>query len=355
MMPVFDNLLSKLSQVNLSDLNHELGKAKENIVFESGSVLENFRSAASTSGSLIRSESTRFGNFLGGRANNTGLPKSTSLPVLAGVATSPSSDCGPCRSRGTYLGSKYKYRSTSVAEEDKPIVSPQDLLDEESVINRFIKVVGADEPVKKISLKEEERGLNSREEIRKKLASWGEEDEEEEEEEEGRNNNLEICFINETASDEEEELVRNPLFEQEELEEEKSRLSRSKSEGVCLRADERKAPRTREEKRNKEIQSAARLALGQCGTVARRQMIAEKQRRNAKSRLKNLLGTDGADLTPSLLSTYNFNTLQVIVNDFRERIEQHNAELVQMLMDKDELQNEQESQLMDIEDLSSQQ
>lgn len=74
--------------------------------------------------------------------------------------------------------------------------------------------------------------------------------------------------------------------------------------------------------------------------------------RNCNSRLHKLLGVNDAELTPRLLSTYNINTLQVsfastlflnlrelflddfflqvIVNDFRERIEQYNGELVQV-------------------------
>ena len=83
---------------------------------------------------------------------------------------------------------------------------------------------------------------STREDIRKKLASWGEEEEEDdEEEEEVENNNLEICFFNETASDDEEEVTRNPLVEEEDDNFEGERsfgrggMSRSKSEGFSLR------------------------------------------------------------------------------------------------------------------------
>ena len=41
----------------------------------------------------------------------------------------------------------------------------------------------------------------------------------------------------------------------------------------------------------------------------------------------------------------------MILNDFRGAIEQHNAELVSLLMQKDELENEQDSMLMDMEDI----
>merc|ERR1712037_773118 len=98
----------------------------------------------------------------------------------------------------------------------------------------------------------------------------------------------------------------------------------------------------RESRRKRQLQNSARLALAQCSSVARRQVSLERQERNCNSRLHKLLGVNDAELTPRLLSTYNINTLQVIVNDFRERIEQYNGELVQMLIEKDELQQEQE-------------
>ena len=87
--------------------------------------------------------------------------------------------------------------------------------------------------------------ISTREDIRKKLASWGEEEEEDEEEvvDEVENNNLEICFFNETASDEDEEVTRNPLAEEEEDDYFDGEhqggtpsMPRSKSEGFSLRA-----------------------------------------------------------------------------------------------------------------------
>ena len=43
-----------VTKVNLSDVNHELGKAKESLVYESGSYIDNFKSDAALVGSLIR-------------------------------------------------------------------------------------------------------------------------------------------------------------------------------------------------------------------------------------------------------------------------------------------------------------
>ena len=49
----------------------------------------------------------------------------------------------------------------------------------------------------------------------------------------------------------------------------------------------------------------------------------------------------------------NTATLQVIVNDFHNKIEKLNEELVEELMHKDELQQEQDGQIIDIDDLSN--
>ena len=62
--------------------------------------------------------------------------------------------------------------------------------------------------------------------------------------------------------------------------------------------------------------------------------------------------TDCNDINKDLLSGYNINVLQFVLNDFREKIEQHSTELVNLLIQKDELETEQDSMLIDIEDIS---
>ena len=78
----------------------------------------------------------------------------------------------------------------------------------------------------------------------------------------------------------------------------------------------------------------------------------EQQRRIAEDPLRKLLGVSSQDLNQDMLTKYNVNTLQVILNDFREKIEQHSTELVSLLLQKDELETEQDSMLIDIEDIS---
>ena len=204
----------------MSDLNHELGKAKENLqsVYGTGNYIGNFRSDASHVGTLIRSESTRFSSILGGGKSKASpsLPKSTSLPVIQDDVKESGSSPEICRRRKN-IGAKYKYRS-SYCEQEPEISSPDTGLDQENVVDRFIKVVGSEEENKGRAEKREQplvggsKPLSSREDIRKKLASFGEETILEEPDTESGTNNLEICFINETASDEEDDGVTiNPL------------------------------------------------------------------------------------------------------------------------------------------------
>lgn len=370
-MPLFNNIFNKLSQVNLSDINHELGKAKESLVYETGNYFGNFKSDAGNVGSLIRSESTKFSSILGSGAKTkapASLPKSTSLPVIQGMSPDQ------VRHR-TKLGSKYKYRSSYCEqdEDDAPVLSPESLMDDENIVNKFIKVVGNDHntidkkgPEEKSTVKRSSSMTlsSTREDIRKKLASFGEEETIPEEDEAGISNNLEICFINETASDEEEDVMINPLVGNDEDEDDESEcnsisnenfMPRSKSDWDAFKTEEKDKQNENHEiyvREKQKIQAIAKQALAQCKFTAKRQLILEKQKRANEDPLKRILGITSDDINQDILLKYNINTLQVILNDFREKIEQHSGELVKLLIQKDDLETEQDSMLIDIEDIS---
>merc|ERR1712098_136008 len=203
-----------------------------------------------------------------------------------------------------------------------------------------------------------------REDIRKKLASFGEEETIPEEDEAGFSNNLEICFINETASDEEEDVMINPLVVNDEEDDDESEcnsisnenfMPRSKSDWDAFKPETKNEFNENHEffvKEKQKIQSTAKQALAQCKFTAKRQLIAEKQKRANEDPLKKILGVTSDDINQEMLLKYNINTLQVILNDFREKIEQHSGELVNLLIQKDDLETEQDSMLIDIEDIS---
>ncbi|XP_076435890.1 uncharacterized protein LOC143275575 [Babylonia areolata] len=106
------------------------------------------------------------------------------------------------------------------------------------------------------------------------------------------------------------------------------------------------------------LQQEARVALAQASIMARMQMEMEKQNKK-KSPVADFVGVpeleDGRRLKipGQLLQEMNFAQLQVLVNDLHTQIESLNEELVHLLIEKDDLHMEQDSMLVDIEDLNS--
>ncbi|XP_038050435.1 uncharacterized protein LOC119723710 isoform X2 [Patiria miniata] len=105
------------------------------------------------------------------------------------------------------------------------------------------------------------------------------------------------------------------------------------------------------------LQDEARVALARAEPLARMQMELERQQR--KKSPAGVSGmTDicdrlyGKKLTQRALRNMSLSKLQFVVNDLHSQIESLNEELVQLLIRRDELQMEQDSKLIDIEDLT---
>ncbi|CAL1527855.1 unnamed protein product [Lymnaea stagnalis] len=110
--------------------------------------------------------------------------------------------------------------------------------------------------------------------------------------------------------------------------------------------------------RQTKLQSEATLALAQASTMARMQLEVEKQGKK-KSPIADMVGipTLGQGrrlkLTRGKLQEMNIAQLQVLVNDLHSQIELLNEDLVHLLIERDDLHMEQDSMLVDIEDLTS--
>ncbi|XP_035827672.1 schwannomin-interacting protein 1 [Aplysia californica] len=110
--------------------------------------------------------------------------------------------------------------------------------------------------------------------------------------------------------------------------------------------------------RQTQLQSEATLALAQASTMARMQLEVEKQSKK-KSPIADMVGipTLGGGrrlrLTGGKLQEMNLAQLQVLVNDLHSQIELLNEDLVHLLIERDDLHMEQDSMLVDIEDLTS--
>ncbi|CAI9740323.1 Hypothetical predicted protein [Octopus vulgaris] len=110
-------------------------------------------------------------------------------------------------------------------------------------------------------------------------------------------------------------------------------------------------------KKQAQLQEEAKLALAQASTMAHMQLEVEKQMKK-KSPIAEMVGIPGFGdgrqkrLERKLLLDMNVAQLQVIVNDLLSQIKSLNEDLVQMLLDRDDLHMEQDSMLVDIEDLT---
>ncbi|KAF0287419.1 Schwannomin-interacting protein 1 [Amphibalanus amphitrite] len=189
--------------------------------------------------------------------------------------------------------------------------------------------------------------------------------------------NLQICFMNETASDDEDEdeelggglLARRisgaaqpePAAFQSLPVDLNDWPKFSQPPPVARESGE--PARTADFVRHQaQLQAEARLALAQAKQMARMQMEIERQSR--KSPISDVvrvafqkIGVPFPDgrrrVSRQLLTEMNIAQLQVIVNDFHARIEGLNEALVRYLMERDEQHMEQDSKLVHIEDLTS--
>ena len=346
---------SKFQEARISNVNHELGKVKENLVSESSAYLSNLRNDAALVGSLIRSESAKISKLLSAAPpvpeERSGLPKSTSLPAIS------------AKSR-----SKYQYKSTL-----HPPAEEEDLGDqEEPVSDQFIRVVEYQESHDQETVVASRQCNNTREAIRQKLA-FGSEDITKPATASNtvENKDLEICFINEAVSEEDDEDTRVKTELKEDSSEDQADdfeydsdtvFPRSKSDWEAFRNPGSRLLHTFEatgesykaksfRKKLLQLQKEVQLNLQDCQQIAKSHIAKEKKRQRNESALKKLVGSYPDELSPQKLLEFNITKLQVIVNHFHSEIERLNEDLVKLLLEKDELQIEQDSQLLDVEDL----
>ncbi|UJR31484.1 hypothetical protein I4U23_018973 [Adineta vaga] len=205
--------------------------------------------------------------------------------------------------------------------------------------------------------------LNDRDEIRRKLAAGNESEGENEDyytsdyikktmittsHRRRQGTNLQICFVNEHhQANESSDTDLNSVTS-------KNRLKNSKTEesnsSAMVNNDEDIL--TKQEK----LKEEAKVAFVLGAKMARMQVQIERRAlKKKKSPLYDIIGinTNGdKPLTVRMLEDMNIGQLQVIVNDLHCQIETHNEELVNLLMERDSLSMEQDSILVDIEDLT---
>ncbi|CAH0382123.1 unnamed protein product [Bemisia tabaci] len=188
--------------------------------------------------------------------------------------------------------------------------------------------------------------------------------------------NLQICFMNETMSDNEspssdqESPVKTASSKtsQSELSEPSPKPLTSKTVRPLFNNKTQPVPQEAMQvetdffTQQAKLQADARQALAEAKETARRQMEIERERMTTSpitDMLRASLTKVGVPfpeerrrLSRQLLTNLNVAQLQVIVNDLHTQIEILNEDLVKMLMERDELHMGQDSMLVDIEDLT---
>ncbi|XP_068973963.1 myosin-9 isoform X4 [Bombus flavifrons] len=223
---------------------------------------------------------------------------------------------------------------------------------------------------------------NDREEIRRRLAMGP--DAEDLRAERGRKPslqsrlqsgmNLQICFMNETPSDTESPCSENdaspgstpsPLnSKQQQKQQMPVRPQVLSLPPLRLDSGLNSAPIDEADffARQARLQTEARMALAQAKEMAHMQMEVERQRlkqspitemvRSSLEKVGVQLGEDRRRLSRVLLTELNVAQLQVVANDLHARIAALNEALVEGLLRRDDLHMEQDSMLVDVEDLT---
>ncbi|XP_072750286.1 uncharacterized protein Schip1 isoform X2 [Anoplolepis gracilipes] len=230
---------------------------------------------------------------------------------------------------------------------------------------------------------EERRRRNDREEIRRRLAMGP--DAEDLRAERGRKPslqsrlqsgmNLQICFMNETSSDTESPGSENDTspgstptsLGSKQLGKQRAPMRPQVLSLPSLRLDAgaNSMPPVDEADffaRQARLQTEARMALAQAKEMAHMQMEVERQRlkqspitemvRCSLEKVGVQLGEDRRRLSRVLLTELNVAQLQVVANDLHARIAALNEALVEGLLRRDDLHMEQDSMLVDVEDLT---
>ncbi|XP_011153906.1 IQCJ-SCHIP1 readthrough transcript protein isoform X1 [Harpegnathos saltator] len=229
---------------------------------------------------------------------------------------------------------------------------------------------------------EERRRRNDREEIRRRLAMGP--DAEDLRAERGRKPslqsrlqsgmNLQICFMNETSSDTESPGSENDAspgstptsLGSKQLGKQQAPSRPQVLSLPSLRLDMSSNSTPVDEAdffaRQARLQTEARMALAQAKEMAHMQMEVERQRlkqspitemvRCSLEKVGVQLGEDRRRLSRVLLTELNVAQLQVVANDLHARIAALNEALVEGLLRRDDLHMEQDSMLVDVEDLT---
>lgn len=226
--------------------------------------------------------------------------------------------------------------------------------DVSDIVEKFIKVAHGPEALENNRARE-----NARENIRKKLAM-----------EAGREKqdscDLQICFVNEFASDDDSSEDHDTMAALAREDIVKSNISKRVSQIIVPLAAVSRQGEKSEDSGNGDGESEFLAKVSLLHAEAREDLVSARE--NARIKLQDIINTRkklrnrnlfnllGLPLDTKLnrrtVSKLNVAQLQLIQNDYLSQIQGLNEELVSLLVRKDDLTMEQDALMTDIEDLS---
>merc|ERR1712129_239552 len=302
-MSVVNQLISRISDVNLSNLNYELGKAKENIVCESENYLGNFKTDASMVTNIIKTESSRLNEtYFDGKIKIPTLQKSMSLPHFKlGVPN--------IQGYQYYIGKGGSPQSNNLNQETKAYAE-------------------------KLDIKSFERNF---------LDSFNEA-EEEEMLPKNTSQHMQMCFI-----DDGEEESDDDLF----LADEGKQLSFFDVEikEASPRLTIKQTMQNAKEFKLHTLKTKLKVRLASCKENATKETQTFMNKMISENPLSKLLGLKKDNW--ELLEEYEAEFLRETIKELKVKITEYNSELVNLIEEKDNLEQPREEIIVDIKDLSS--
>ena len=301
-MSVLDQIITKISDVNLSDLNYELGKAKENIVCESGNYLGNLKTDASLVSNIIKTESNRLNNtYFDGKLKIPNMQKSLSLP-------------------------QFNFGVPNIQE-----------------YNSF-RVDSSGSSCSETDLETNTRSLASKVSfptVEQTNSAYESDEEECIPRKDG--SHMQMCFIDDVDDDIEDELFPPiggdfKFFCDDEHEEEKPKTVKQ----LMLNAKDSKI---------KNLQTKARRSLAKCKEKALQDAEIDKKKLFNENPVFKLLGVQKDNW--EVLEEYESEVLKDVIKQLKVKISEYNGELVKLIEEKDNLELKREEIIVDIKDLSS--
>ena len=305
-MSVLNHLMTKIGDVNLSDLNYELGKAKENLVCESENYFGNFKTDATLVTNIIKTESTRLNKtYFEGKIKMPSMQKSLSLP-------------------------QFHFGAQNLQDQHfrtKDVSSESNSSDKDLDANTDKEYSAAKQNVEKIT--------------RDRFCETGED---QEYLPMNTSEHLKMCFIDDEDDDTDDELFpiaggNFKYFDEVDIEEAKPNTTVKQ---LMQNAKNLKV---------KNLETKVKFALTRCKENALEKAALEKKKLFDEHPLAKLLGVQKDNW--EMLEDYESDALRAVIEEFKVKISEYNEELVELIEEKDNLEQQREEIIVDIKDLSS--